>query len=110
MRHGRMRGFTKFAACATLIAANACGSSESRAGAGVAIATSGIAAFEVDPTWPREMPNDWVMGAVTGVFVDAQDHVWVTHLVETLTPEAVIYVGAESLKVLLKNRGESFDE
>jgi len=87
MRHGRMRGFTRFVACATLAAASACSGPESSAGAGVAIATSGIAAFEVDPTWPREMPNDWVMGAVTGVFVDARDHVWVTHLIETLTPE-----------------------
>lgn len=43
--------------------------------------------FEVDPTWPNEMPDLWIMGAVTGVFVDAQDHVWVTHLPETLTPE-----------------------
>ena len=43
--------------------------------------------FQVDPTWPQEMPNDWIMGAVTAVFVDAQDHVWVTHLPETLTPE-----------------------
>lgn len=34
-----------------------------------------------------ELPNDWILGAVTGVFVDAQDHVWVTHLPETLTPE-----------------------
>jgi sugar lactone lactonase YvrE len=29
------------------------------------------------------------MGSVTGVFVDARDHVWVTHLPETLTPEEV---------------------
>lgn len=43
--------------------------------------------FTVDPSWPAEMPDLWVMGAVTGVFVDAQDHVWVTHLPETLTPE-----------------------
>jgi hypothetical protein len=33
------------------------------------------------------MPNDWIMGAVTSVFVDVQDHVWVTHLRETLTEE-----------------------
>jgi hypothetical protein len=43
--------------------------------------------FTVDPSWPREMPNLWIMGAVTSVFVDADDHVWVTHLPETLTPE-----------------------
>src|SRR5690242_14004359 len=43
--------------------------------------------FKVDPTWPQEMPNHWIMGAVTGVFVDARQHVWVTHLPETLTEE-----------------------
>ena len=41
--------------------------------------------FKVDPTWPLEMPNHWIMGAVTGVFVDAKQHVWVTHLPEPLT-------------------------
>ena len=41
----------------------------------------------VDPTWPKDMPNNWIFGAVTGVFVDAKDHVWVTHLPETLTEE-----------------------
>src|SRR5260221_14450493 len=43
--------------------------------------------FKVDPSWPQEMPNHWIMGAVTGVFVDAKQHVWVTHLPETLTEE-----------------------
>src|SRR5205809_1582836 len=43
--------------------------------------------FKVDPAWPQEMPNRWIMGAVTGVFVDAKQHVWVTHLPETLTEE-----------------------
>jgi DNA-binding beta-propeller fold protein YncE len=46
-----------------------------------------VPAFRVDPTWPLEMPNNWILGAVTGVFVDAKDHVWVTHLPETLTDE-----------------------
>ena len=46
-----------------------------------------VPTFTVDPSWPLEMPNKWIMGAVTAVFVDAQDHVWVTHLPETLTPE-----------------------
>ena len=46
-----------------------------------------VPTHKVDPTWPQEMPNDWIMGAVTSVFVDVQDHVWVTHLRETLTEE-----------------------
>lgn len=52
-------------------------------------ATSNAAgpSFTVDPTWPLEMPNNWILGAVTGVFVDAKNHVWVTHLPETLTAE-----------------------
>src|SRR5256885_12321599 len=43
--------------------------------------------FKVDPSWPLDMPDHWIMGAVTGVFVDAKQHVWVTHLPETLTEE-----------------------
>jgi DNA-binding beta-propeller fold protein YncE len=43
--------------------------------------------FVVDPAWPKDMPNNWIMGAVTGVFVDSKDHIWVTHLPETLTEE-----------------------
>ena len=49
-------------------------------------------AFQVDPSWPQEMPNSWILGAVTAVFVDAKDHVWVTHLPETLTPEETALV------------------
>ena len=51
-------------------------------------ATAGAAPqFAVDPSWPLELPNKWILGAVTGVFVDAKDHVWITHLPETLTEE-----------------------
>jgi streptogramin lyase len=48
---------------------------------------AGAPVFKVDPSWPLEMPNHWIMGAVTGVFVDAKQHVWVAHLPETLTEE-----------------------
>lgn len=53
---------------------------------------SGPPVFQVDPSWPREMPNSWILGAVTAVFVDAKDHVWITHLPETLTPEETALV------------------
>src|SRR5262245_29915202 len=52
-----------------------------------AASTARVPSFRVDPTWPQELPNKWILGAVTGVFVDAKDHVWVTHLPETLTEE-----------------------
>ena len=35
----------------------------------------------VDPLWPKPFPqkNAWILGSVTGVAVDGQDHVWVVH-------------------------------
>src|ERR1700682_6153910 len=33
--------------------------------------------FEVDPFWPKPLPDEWVIGGVGGVCVDAQDHVFV---------------------------------
>ncbi|HTS74583.1 MAG TPA: hypothetical protein VMG40_00175 [Bryobacteraceae bacterium] len=35
--------------------------------------------FEVDPMWPKPLPNHWVMGNIIGVSVDAQDHIWIIH-------------------------------
>ncbi len=32
--------------------------------------------FEVDPAWPKRLPNDWIMGQAAGVAVDASDNVW----------------------------------
>jgi len=32
--------------------------------------------FQVDPFWPK-MPRRWILGQVSGVAVDTQDHVWV---------------------------------
>jgi DNA-binding beta-propeller fold protein YncE len=35
--------------------------------------------FEVDPLWPKPLPNHWVLGMAIGVWVDEQDHVWIIH-------------------------------
>src|SRR5438046_4230496 len=35
--------------------------------------------FEVDPLWPRPLPNHWLLGWTIGAWVDEQDHVWVIH-------------------------------
>src|SRR5438132_11765527 len=39
----------------------------------------GAPSLQVNPLWPQPLPNHWVFGSITGVAVDAQDHVWVTH-------------------------------
>ncbi|AIQ92064.1 hypothetical protein [Methylobacterium oryzae] len=43
--------------------------------------------FQVDPSWPKPLPNDWIMGQAAGVAVDAQDHVWVVQRPRTLTDD-----------------------
>lgn len=43
--------------------------------------------FEVDPMWPKPLPNHWVMGAVIGVSVDASDHIWIIHRAGSLEPK-----------------------
>ena len=35
--------------------------------------------FEVDPMWPKPLPNHWILGMTIGVGVDAQDHVYIIH-------------------------------
>jgi hypothetical protein len=35
--------------------------------------------FEVDPMWPKPLPNHWILGNVIGVSVDGQDHIWIIH-------------------------------
>ncbi len=57
----------------------------SRAGQGTASPTE-VPLYEVDPAWPKPLPNRWILGAVVGVAVDARDHVWITHRPSTLQP------------------------
>ena len=35
--------------------------------------------FEVDPFWPKPLPNHWLLGSTIGVGVDSRDHVWIIH-------------------------------
>ena len=35
--------------------------------------------FEVDPFWPKPLPNGWVLGSTIGVGVDGRDHVYIIH-------------------------------
>src|SRR5258708_3560891 len=45
--------------------------------------------FEVDPMWPKPLPNHWIMGNTIGVSVDAQDHIWIIHRAGSLEPKEV---------------------
>src|SRR5206468_6115217 len=51
--------------------------------------TNNIPSFNVDPFWPKPLPNHWLVGAVAGVAVDSQDHVWIIHRPSTLQPNEI---------------------
>ena len=58
----------------------------------VAVAFAGIEAraqavpdYIFDPTWPNPYPNNWKIGGVTGLAVDANDNVWVLNRPNDLT-------------------------
>ena len=40
---------------------------------------AGVPQFIVDPFWPKPLPNNWMIGQVSGVHVDADDHIWIVH-------------------------------
>ncbi len=43
--------------------------------------------YTVDPNWPvLPLPNNWVIGEIGGMEVDARDHVWIVHRPGTLAP------------------------
>jgi DNA-binding beta-propeller fold protein YncE len=56
--------------------------------------------FEVDPTFPKPLPNGWLIGTAIGVAVDAQDHIWIVHRPDTLEAEEL--VGAEAAPPVLE--------
>ncbi|MEE2636468.1 MAG: hypothetical protein VYE68_04455, partial [Acidobacteriota bacterium] len=42
-------------------------------------------AFQVDPLWPKPLPNKWLMGSVIGVGVDSSDRIWMLHRPSSLS-------------------------
>jgi DNA-binding beta-propeller fold protein YncE len=45
----------------------------------------GVPEYQVDPFWPKDLPNDWLIGEVGGVAVDKRDHIWVFQRPATLS-------------------------
>ena len=43
--------------------------------------------FEVDPAWPKPLPNGWLMGQAAGVAVDRHDRIWVVQRPKSLTDD-----------------------
>lgn len=43
--------------------------------------------YRVDPFWPKQLPNGWIMGQVGGLTVDEHDHIWVLQRPLSATPD-----------------------
>ena len=41
--------------------------------------SKGLPDYEVVPSWPKQLPNNWIIGQVAGVAVDRYDQIWVLH-------------------------------
>ena len=52
--------------------------------------------FEVDPYWPKPLPNHWLLGSATGIAVDSRDHVYVIHLTDSFTSRTETGAGPQN--------------
>src|SRR3954468_17208773 len=66
-RHSLSRLFAVFALAAIVI------------GLITAASAPSLPKFEPDPTWPKHLPNNWLIGQVSGVAVDSHDNIWIIH-------------------------------
>ena len=66
-----------------------------RAVAAIAIALSfantaragDVPKFEVDASWPKPLPNNWILGQVGGITTDKDGHIWLIHRPRSLTDD-----------------------
>jgi len=43
--------------------------------------------YAVDPYWPKPLPNNWILGQVSGVAVDKDNNIWIIQRPATLTED-----------------------
>jgi DNA-binding beta-propeller fold protein YncE len=46
-----------------------------------------VPTFTVDASWPKPLPNNWIIGQVGGITVDWQGHIWVIQRPRSLTDD-----------------------
>jgi hypothetical protein len=51
------------------------------------LAAQTVPQFQVDPSWPKPLPNNWIFGQVASVAVDSRDHVWLLQRPRSLTED-----------------------
>ena len=64
-----MRLSLSFAVIVTGLALPLCG----------AAAEPAVPSYKPDITWPKPLPNKWIIGEISGLYADPQDNIWVIH-------------------------------
>ena len=82
----RLRNAAALTAC-LLVPVVAQGQSARAAAAPGSPTADRLPLYEIDPTWPPTLPNDWILGDIRDLFVDDQDHLWVIHMPSSLTTQ-----------------------
>ena len=74
-----VRGFCVSAILSTLVIVLGCApAGPEEAGSGqVMMEGDGPPMHRVDAFWPKDLPNNWLIGQVSGVAIDSQDHIWI---------------------------------
>ena len=49
----------------------------------------GVPQFQVDPFWPKPLPNNWILGQVSGVTVDKRNHIWIIQRPRSLSEREI---------------------
>ena len=62
--------------------------------------------LKVDPHWPAPLPHGWVLGEVSGITVDPQDHVWI---VQRGTPPVIEFDPSGRVLQSWGGPGQGFD-
>lgn len=75
----KSRSFVAGAVLATSIFALGLGQVALQRQADAQGATVQAPVYEVDPLWPKPLPNNWLLGWTIGVWVDDQDNIWTIH-------------------------------
>ena len=52
-----------------------------------AAAAQDVPRFQPEPFWPKPLPENWILGQVSGIAVDARDHIWIVHRPGTLVDD-----------------------
>ena len=87
-----------FAAAAVVVAIVALGCGQNALESAAQAQAKEAPMFEVDPFWPKPLPNHWILGATIGIGVDSRDHIYIIHRRDTFNERTEIGAATDPVK------------